>query len=1291
MVSRAVDGTGSRGQRGRKHNDNVKKLIWAKVATRRDDEEGKEGGAAGEGEYESPEGPLATTFGTAQRRRPTASVAMPRPATTPGATDAQPPWDPGTSARTALSANAAVFRPSQFSVAAAEFIPGQQQPTDVSTWGWQQGVGDDSWYGAAAAADGFGGYAASSYYAGGDYDPAMCSVPSEGDLASMHFGVSNELASGSGPQIGASRTVCLFNDDAYSTDSSSPRSTAGAATVQPASSESLALAAGTAATAGTSSGAPPADVIPTSSAPAEEELMQPPQGEGRCPPPPLPAISPSDGGPLAATTVVPPLPPVDSSVSESLGAVAAETTASPLSGAQPCPLAGTVAPATPSSPVSSAQGMSSAAAAQALPSVSPPRSPDGAAQHYQEWAAPPPLSTPPCSPSGQTCPRARGPEESPALSFCSEFAVGSEMSPASPRFATPASSTQGAPSASSSRRLQLRSRGSGGLETDSEHSLLGTSESEECSDDERCPLASADKGGGALGADGPGTVSVIREMNERTLKQWLQRFANDGDADVLGYQLRAWIDNCAGTPASVATWLLRRGIDDCMCAVPVADALERLLFSGQVSTDVVEPILLEFSGEYLEDLILDNPKVTEFITAVRAVCAKAATGAAAERPSEAAAAPPGDGLARTGSSPGAVYSRRFLLEARAGCAGGSPRWRTEAASSLFGLPPSWQQRMSGDAAAVRSCEWRESQSEVDPRGRRGGKGMGGHQRDAAERDAPRRDGPGTQSLPVAETSWLAQVRRLKGEQTKTDAATAADEQFVREMRLTLNKLTVERFDSLSDHIIGLISKSTRPHHGIPVMMQMVFQKATTQHHFIDMYVNLCVKVNHYLTANTDTVEQEAKSNFKRILLNQCQNSFEQYLEPPEGFDGLAGDELYEAQVKYKTRMLGNIKLVGELIRHGMLAPKIALSVAAELLRDDPIVRDERLETLAVFLESVGSSLDIPTWPHFQEFDSIFNNVSGLVVHKAISSRIRCLLRDVLDLRRNHWRSHKVRAFDSDAPATIAQVHHKASQDQNAPSLPARRARRSARALAQDRPSQRSRRRSGGGGTSAGSTGGTSGAGSGAEARGGGGGCRGAASAEARRRLTPATPGTSPVMTPSGPPNMRELPHSAPEEGAEPPQPPPAAASAAAAATEQIAVGFHKELALTLQELGNSIDVAVAVERLHGCGPLPAERHLQEAADLLARMVDEPRSRRRALFPLVPALFGARGVFSPPSLLGRAVESFLEDAFEDPAAIDPPDLGDIVLRELFPVLGLAPGKLKLPACLAALAFDIDSDK
>ncbi|CAE7751273.1 tif471, partial [Symbiodinium necroappetens] len=258
---------------------------------------------------------------------------------------------------------------------------------------------------------------------------------------------------------------------------------------------------------------------------------------------------------------------------------------------------------------------------------------------------------------------------------------------------------------------------------------------------------------------------------------------------------------------------------------------------------------------------------------------------------------------------------------------------------------------------------------------------------------------------------------------------SSDDSFVKNLRSILNKLTVEKFDTLSDQIIELVSQSDRPNRGIPLLMQLVFEKATTQHHFINMYVGLCVKLHKWLTENDHIDGAESQSNFKRVLLNQCQSSFEQYLEPPEGFDGLTGDDLYEAQVKYKTKMLGNIRLVGELIRHGMLAPKIAIAVASELARDDPAVRSERLETLATFLETVGVALDDPSWKHHHELELVFEQVTRACSDQTVPRRVRCLLQDVLDLRNGGWKSKRRKDLSKETPQTLAQVHEKAKADQ----------------------------------------------------------------------------------------------------------------------------------------------------------------------------------------------------------------------------------------------------------------------
>ena len=107
---------------------------------------------------------------------------------------------------------------------------------------------------------------------------------------------------------------------------------------------------------------------------------------------------------------------------------------------------------------------------------------------------------------------------------------------------------------------------------------------------------------------------------------------------------------------------------------------------------------------------------------------------------------------------------------------------------------------------------------------------------------------------------------------------------------------------------------------------MIFEKATRQHHFIGMYVDLCKRIEAW-TAESNIFNAANKESFKRILLNQCQSSFEKYLNPPDDLDSISdAEEKLEKETKYKEKMLGNVKLVGQLLIAGILSAKVRLKI-----------------------------------------------------------------------------------------------------------------------------------------------------------------------------------------------------------------------------------------------------------------------------------------------------------------------------------------------------------------------------
>jgi hypothetical protein len=108
---------------------------------------------------------------------------------------------------------------------------------------------------------------------------------------------------------------------------------------------------------------------------------------------------------------------------------------------------------------------------------------------------------------------------------------------------------------------------------------------------------------------------------------------------------------------------------------------------------------------------------------------------------------------------------------------------------------------------------------------------------------------------------------------------------------------------------------------------------------------------------------------------------------------LEEEEQYEALVKYKTKMLGNIRLIAHLVRRNMLAVKVFLGCAGQLLK---IESPETLETLCVLLSTVGDFLRGPKWEDHAVLQGIHRRVKFLSVDVEQSQRIRCLLKDVVE-------------------------------------------------------------------------------------------------------------------------------------------------------------------------------------------------------------------------------------------------------------------------------------------------------
>merc|ERR1719160_1529815 len=182
---------------------------------------------------------------------------------------------------------------------------------------------------------------------------------------------------------------------------------------------------------------------------------------------------------------------------------------------------------------------------------------------------------------------------------------------------------------------------------------------------------------------------------------------------------------------------------------------------------------------------------------------------------------------------------------------------------------------------------------------------------------------------------------------------------------------------------------------LEAVIMEIFEKATTQHGFLPMYVDLCVRLNDHFQKHP--IEG---ADFRKVLVGACQRTFEKNIRTqPEVDASLCYEDRYEVELKFKTRMLGNLRFVGELLVRKLLAGKILLAVSEELLS---VGDAASIEAAATLLSVAGPAFDRKSWGFFPRLCAIFSMLKGISKDKVIPMRVRCICKDLIDLRDAGW-------------------------------------------------------------------------------------------------------------------------------------------------------------------------------------------------------------------------------------------------------------------------------------------------
>lgn len=146
----------------------------------------------------------------------------------------------------------------------------------------------------------------------------------------------------------------------------------------------------------------------------------------------------------------------------------------------------------------------------------------------------------------------------------------------------------------------------------------------------------------------------------------------------------------------------------------------------------------------------------------------------------------------------------------------------------------------------------------------------------------------------------------------------------------------------------------------------------------------------------------------------------------------------EEERKFRRRSVGTVTFIGELYKIGMLTSNIINICITSLL--DPNSED-KLECMCKLLTTVGRKYDETTQPMFAKkdgpqqrlvnLDNIVRQMQDIANKKVasaqqISSRVRFMLQDVIDLRKNKWVPSQTK---QDGPKTMEQISKEAKNEQ----------------------------------------------------------------------------------------------------------------------------------------------------------------------------------------------------------------------------------------------------------------------
>lgn len=225
-----------------------------------------------------------------------------------------------------------------------------------------------------------------------------------------------------------------------------------------------------------------------------------------------------------------------------------------------------------------------------------------------------------------------------------------------------------------------------------------------------------------------------------------------------------------------------------------------------------------------------------------------------------------------------------------------------------------------------------------------------------------------------------------------------DEIAARKIRTTLNKLTPTNLDKLK---VQLFDLSLENDDNLVILVLGIFQKACVEIKYTQLYAELCQYLSsRYHELKPPELKKSKNNKFKNEFLLLCETLF--FFDPAEeNFEGLNQEEIELKQRKIKQKVLGNVRLIGELFRIKFIPPRVVLTCIWDLTTSGiekldnlysvnrVLINENKLEGAAILLNTGGSMFEKPKL--IKQTKELMEYVQYIIDNELVSTRVRFLL------------------------------------------------------------------------------------------------------------------------------------------------------------------------------------------------------------------------------------------------------------------------------------------------------------